>query len=553
MNDTGKSLAAADTGEVYRLLRCWSGEASDHATGWGSLLNWPESVDEPTAQRLLAGLIDGFELYRRDQWLQHASAAATVWACRTGGELERPSYEVVRQASVGANPLRLRREAPFGPAEVSAFLTAFAAAEEAGKLQDRKAALLRGTVLDILLEAFRTARGPSADGDALLDPLHQFHRQHKGDQIRAHALRRLALLDQPPPPGLLACLRQLLQPTEEIEGCLTPAYRLRLFRHLRDMAAPLLTPEDFAAAETAAEVLRTRTDPQATDAAALREVCAPLSALGRFALCVRPVLAGPSAGEHRRWARTLLTNFEHLGELANALLGETPASGPKADASPGATNPAPPEPPRREPSPEEVALAALAATNPAAEEFLALTALAEELLPLVQDCWRDATEALKGLQYPGSRFRQKALRTAQAPAEEQASQIQDAARQLADEFVNKIRRLDALLPGVGPCPAPFKGPAQLSPQTRDMLSQKLKELRDRVFHIMRAYGGYEEYPVVVGESVRRHGPVLDDVTYVSGPRLRPDEIVQILEPGYVRRREDGKQELIRSPKVLVAR
>ena len=55
------------------------------------------------------------------------------------------------------------------------------------------------------------------------------------------------------------------------------------------------------------------------------------------------------------------------------------------------------------------------------------------------------------------------------------------------------------------------------------------------------------------DSVRQHGQVLDDVSYVSGPRLRPDEIVQILEPGYVRRREDGKQELIRSPKVLVAR
>jgi hypothetical protein len=268
---------------------------------------------------------------------------------------------------------------------------------------------------------------------------------------------------------------------------------------------------------------------------------------------VRPVLAGPSAGEHRRWARALLTNFEHLGELANALLGEAPESGREGDASPVATSPAPPEPPRKEPSPEEIALEALAATNPATAEFLALTAVAEELLPLVQDCWRDATEALKGLQYPGSRFRQKALRAAQAPAEEQTGQIRDAARQLADEFVNKIRRLDALLPGVAASPAPFKGPARLSPQARDMLIQKLKELRDRVFHVMRAYGGYEEYPVAVGDSVRRHGQVLDDVTYVSGPRLRPDEIVQILEPGYVRRREDGKQELIRSPKVLVAR
>src|SRR5262249_2552044 len=212
-----------------------------------------------------------------------------------------------------------------------------------------------------------------------------------------------------------------------------------------------------------------------------------------------------------------------------------------------------PEPPRKEPSPEEAALVALAVSEPAAEHFLAIAALAEELSRAVQGCWHDAEEALKSLQYPGNRFRQKVLRAAQAPAEDRGRKVLEAARQLADEFVNKIRRLDALLPGSGACPPPFKGPAQFAPPAREQVGQKLKALRDRVFHVMRAYGGYEEYQVAVGDSVRKHGQVLDDVMYISGPRLRPDEIVQILEPGYVRRREDGKQELIRSPKVLVAR
>jgi hypothetical protein len=209
-----------------------------------------------------------------------------------------------------------------------------------------------------------------------------------------------------------------------------------------------------------------------------------------------------------------------------------------------------PEPPPL--SPEDAALAELAPAHPAAETFQTLGRLAEELLQSILGSWPEAEEAVKGLHYPGSRFKQKLLRIAGLATEEQGRLVREAARQLADEFVNKIRRLDALLPGVGNHPS-VRGPSHLSTQARELLCQQIKAVRDRVFQIMRAYGGYDEYPVAVGESVRKHGQVLDDVAYVSNPRLRPDEIVQILEPGYVRRREDGKQELIRSPRVLVAR
>ena len=566
MIDMEQPLVATAVSQVIRLLRNWSsGEAPGPDASWGALLSWLESAAEPTASRLLSALAEGFELYRRDQWLQYATGTATVWGRWTGGELERPTYEVSQQATPGNNRLRLRREAPFEPDHITEFLTAFADAEEAGRLQDRKAALLRGAILDAIREAILRICEASTNGPDLLGPLHGLHQQRKGDQIHTSTLRRLAQLENPCPAGLRECLRQLLAPAEEVEGCLTRAYRLRLFCFLADLAEPFLRRELFAGAEAAVEALRGAIEKE-TDSLPLRAVCTRLGELGRFARRVRPVLAGPSAGEHRRWLHALLDNFERLGDLACCMLGETlpPLEEPEPPPVTEETIPSIPataitiapsesQPPRKELSAEDMALAALAAVNPVAEQFLTLGNLAEDLLRAVQGNWRDAEEALKSLQYPGNRFRQKLLRAAQSPAEEQSRQILDAARQLADEFVNKIRRLDALLPGTGSCPPSFKGPNHLPQPAREQLMQKIKALRDRVFQVMLAHGGYEEYQVAVGDSVRKHGPVLDDVTYVSGPRLRPDEIVQILEPGYVRRREDGKQELIRSPKVLVAR
>jgi hypothetical protein len=529
-----------------RLLRLWSAGGVEECA---AVADWLEGV----AGRLVDGLLEGFELYRRDQWLQYAVGPATVWGRWTGGELERPTYEVMRPASPPGNSLRLRRETPFDAAEASEFLEALAGAEEAGKLQDRKAGLLRGVVVDILYQAACTARGRTADGEDLLGPLQRLHQRHRGEAIRAAGLRRLGLLDQPLPAGLQACLRQLLLPAEEVEGCLTVAYRVRLFRQLAEVVDPLVVRADFTVAEAAVTALRGQVEAQATSAGTLREACARLVELGRFAERARPVLAGPAAGAQRAWLRPLLENFEGVGLLAGGVMGEKPARGQEVDDA-STAEPPPVEPgPPREPSPEDAALTALAATSPTAEEFLAMTALAEELQPVVQGCWPEAEEALRGLHYPGNRFRQKLLRAGSVSGEEQQRLIGEAARQLADEFVNKIRRLDALLPGAGSCPPPFKSPAHLAAGARAQLGQRLKALRDRVFQVMRTHGGYDEYPLAVGDSVRKHGQVLDDVTYVSGPRFRPDEIVHILEPGYVRRREDGRQELIRSPKVLVAR
>jgi hypothetical protein len=534
---------------IARLLRVWCADAP--AEDCARLVGWLEGIAGP----MLESILGGFELYRRDQWLQYATGAATVWARWTGGELERAVYEILPPGSPAANRLRLRREEPFGAEEVGDFLDALAGAEEASKLQDRKAWLLRGVIVDVLYEAACHAGGAAGDGEDALAPLRRLHQRQRGEAIRSAALRRLALLDQPPPGGLRACLHQLLLPAERVEGCLTAAYRLRLFRQLAEVAEPLVPREAFAVAQGAVESLCVGSEQETAPAGTLREMAARVTELRRFACRVRPVLAGPAAGAHREWLRHLLENFERLGLLAACLLGETSAPAGEGELlSPGTTvRAAEPEPQRKEPSPDDAALTALAARHPEVEAYLAIVALSEELLPAVQRGWPDAEEALKGLHYPGSRFRQKLLRAVSAPPDEQGRLIGEAARQLADEFVNRIRRLDALLPGAGAWPPPFKGPAGLAPAAREQLAHKLKALRDRVFEVMRSHGGYDEYPVAVGDSVRKHGVVLDDVTYVSGPRLRPDEIVQVLEPGYVRRREDGQQELIRSPKVLVAR
>ncbi|MCI0464164.1 MAG: hypothetical protein L0Z62_45095 [Gemmataceae bacterium] len=563
------SLAGEVALRACRLLRHWSAGAAPEDDCTPALL-WLESERAALAPALLTSLVEGFQLYRRDVWLQYATAEGTVWGRWSGSELERPVYEVALPPTPANTHLRLRRQAPLGADEILNFLTALAAAEEIGKL-GRKGDALRGVTMDLLHQAIARAAEAEASRDGLLGPLQRLHQRYRGDQARAAVERRLALLDQPAPSGLLDCLRQLLSPTGDVEGCLMPASEMRLFRQLPLVVAPFVPAPVFASAQATIGALRAwvTTDQPAS----LRQLCANLDRLGTFALQVGAVVAGPSAGTHRRWARCVLDNFSRLGLVARCLLGEPAAEaeplppppplqgeGEKTLLAPpplagegagGRGSPTPePEPPPL--SPEDAALAELAAAHPAAETFQALGRLAEELLQAVGGNWAEAEEAVKGLHYPGSRFKQKLLRFGQVPAEEQGRLIREAARQLADEFVNKIRRLDALLPGVGSQP-PVRGPAHLSAQVREQLAQQIKAVRDRVFQIMRAYGGYEEYPVAVGESVRKHGQVLDDVAYVSNPRLRPDEIVQILEPGYVRRREDGKQELIRSPRVLVAR
>lgn len=534
------------------LVRRWSagGTPEDDCT---AAIRWLEDERAAVAPGLEERLVSGCQVYRRDLWLQYVTDPATRWAWWTGGELERPVYEVLQPPGADANKLRLRRPAALGPVEVLDFLTALAAAEERGKL-DGKAAALRGVATDLLWEAVRGAAGDAVARGGLLEPLRRLRQRHRGDQLRAAVVPRLAVLDQPPPDGLRDCLRQLLTAAGEVEGCLTRACEVRLFRQLPEVVAPFVPQTIFESARAAVDGLREEVTGSQT--LTLRQVCAQLDGLGEFARLTQPILAGPAAGAHRQWARRLLENFARLGQVARCALGDPPpvarppttANEPAAEPPPASEGaaPAPVSPPQ---PPEDAALAALAATSPAAEAFLALALLTEELLRALRGSWSEAEDAVKGLHYPGTRFRQKAARAARLPADERDRQLREAARQLADEFVNKIRRLDALLPGIGNAALPPKGPAHVSAQHRE----QLRAVRGRVFQIMRDHGGYEEYPVAVGDSVRKHGPVLDDVVYVANSRLRPDEIVHILEPGYVRRREDGRAELIRSPKVVVAR
>jgi hypothetical protein len=166
---------------VSRLRSAWCAASADaHGEDCSRLAAWLSTVAGP----LLGGVLEGFELYRRDQWLQYATDPGTVWGRWTGGELERPTYEVMPPTGPAVSRLRLRRESPVSAAEVVDFLDALAVAEEAGKLQDRKAWLLRGVMVDIVYEAARRARPEPGDGDDLLGPLHRLHQRRRGEIIR---------------------------------------------------------------------------------------------------------------------------------------------------------------------------------------------------------------------------------------------------------------------------------------------------------------------------------------------------------------------------------
>src|SRR5438093_1610334 len=123
------------------------------------------------------------------------------------------SPELVPQAPEAPPP----RDGAGAPSPAAAALAQVCRLLRPCSARTRKAALLRGPVLDVLQEAAGPVPGTSADADALLGPLHRLHHKHKGEQIRASALRRLELLDQPSPPGLRECLRQLLAPAEQVE------------------------------------------------------------------------------------------------------------------------------------------------------------------------------------------------------------------------------------------------------------------------------------------------------------------------------------------------
>jgi hypothetical protein len=325
------------------------------------------------------------------------------------------------------------------------------------------------------------------------------------------------------------CLQELLWPAGDVAGCLTPSAEVRLFRHLAELSSPWVERTTFDQARQAADTLRGWVAPGASSTATLGEVCARLGRLGEFARQVEPVLAGPGAGPHRRWATILLTNFRRLGQLAACLASKESAGHADRQDEPADAEAMPP-------APEAVA--------PTVARVREVLALARQVQSAARGRWREPAEAARSLAYPVSRFRENLARAAGAPEQERGRLIEEAARQLADELMNKIRRLDALLAG---------GVAPGRPELPADLMTKLRALRERVFQVMAESGGYEECPLMVGDSIRRHTPSFVEVSYVSGPRYQADEIVQIVEPGYVRRRQDGQVELIRPAKVVVAR
>ena len=185
----------------------------------------------------------------------------------------------------------------------------------------------------------------------------------------------------------------------------------------------------------------------------------------------------------------------------------------------------------------EAALQELAERHPIAGQFLALQTRAREVLGLCAGQWPEAEDAIRSLHYPAERFKKSLLRTVAAAALEQERPVRVAGRALADDLMNKIRAFDALLPGKSSeGPLPPRSPSQLPQADRETLGGHLRGLRDLVLAVMRDHGGYDEYPVALGDSLAKHGAALEEVTFVTTTRHRANVIFQILEPGYVRQR-----------------
>ncbi len=195
-----------------------------------------------------------------------------------------------------------------------------------------------------------------------------------------------------------------------------------------------------------------------------------------------------------------------------------------AQPPPEPAPPAPPAPP--EPPPDPLLAFAVVKTSRGLLERIAL------LIPDCQQGWPEAGKALldlqKGLQWLDQGFREL---TPPGSEEEWRQQLEARAPRWADEHITVLRRLDELLSGKNE-----KG-EDLTGLTDRSLQEPLREVRNQLLDFIVKYGGWEEYPLKVGDQVANHRDFLEPV----GTRARtsgPATVRAILHPGY-RRKRDG--------------
>ncbi len=608
------SLVADGVRQVCRLLRTWSAEHAAVEDNCTALALRLEDEQKTLGVGLLEAVLHGMEFYRRIHCILHVTQSGTPLGRSSAADLGPTTYTIEALAPTGSR-IRLRREMPFAPEDVPEFL-AKAGAGKSDELRAMLTDIVHEAVRAVLggpeqpprllrpLErlhdackgrGMRTRAGqiqatldePAPEGlqrsvqallvgaaDGCLTPGSEVRlfrhaarvtppflapQEFEEAQAAVESLRR-CVAQQPCPAtlrqvcaklDLLGTFARRLQPilTGPSAGAHHDWARLLLENFSRlglvarsVLGGPLSAPPPPKEPAPAPE---TSHGPRSLDGSAAPQETAPPPAVAAEAASAGvsagpppvPAVDGPppqqppaEAAPPEAVTEVVAAGAEPLVEAAQALVQESP----------------PPEP-----TPEEAALAELAPTHRVVVEFRDILALAQELKATLDGRWDEAEEALRELHYPGKRFQEALVRAAKSEGEERSRVVKRAARELADEFVNKIRGFDALLPGKGNPPLPFLAPAHFTGEGRDDLARKVRALRDRLFQVMQAYGNYAEHQAAVGESVRKYQDL--DIVFVSNTRGRQNEILQILLPGYVRRRGDGTSEPIRSPKVKVAR
>jgi hypothetical protein len=146
--------------------------------------------------------------------------------------------------------------------------------------------------------------------------------------------------------------------------------------------------------------------------------------------------------------------------------------------------------------------------------------------------WSEAAKSLsdlhKGLQWLDQDFRELPKPDSEG---EWRQQLENRVPKWADENITVLRRLDELLSGKNEKGEDLTGPTDQS------LLQELGRVRNQLLQFISRYGGWEEYPVKVGDPVANHLGNLDPVG-VRGRTSGPAIVRAILHPGY-RRKRDG--------------
>lgn len=347
------------------------------------------------------------------------------------------------------------------------------------------------------------------------------------------------------PRSLAACLAEVFHPPDVVVawGHLAGDSWTRVFRQFPLLFADDLPVTLFEEARESADWLRRTFKPPTQNLPAIGYVCPRLVILGSLARQILECLSlEPDDDRLRPWARFTLNNLCVLGSLAVRLSPQPFSSIPPSSAVRGPVPPVEAEATEVDPCPTAAGLAEL---QELAERSAAIAGRLEAVgRP-------DASEAVARLREAGLslRARLRAAEARAAGADLSDDEVAVVGRAQADEMLDTLLSLDALLPGIGE-----DGPVPPARPLPDDLVQTVGELRDAVYAYLEQFGGYHTVPAKPGL-----GPAFVEEWQrqleITGPALRsryPRNVIAcVVRPGYYWER-DGKRQTVHRAAVRLA-